>query len=150
MAYIISRAAGYEFDRERRKYVTKYGQIQTGQCCVTSAGDLHYKCVIHCVGPRLQEYQNKGVCAAVLRGAIVNVLHLANTRNLKSVGIPSISSGIYPMELIKLGKGWFDYKPVKHSSWMAVYSPTDHPKFACNRCVMEHFDGIFCVVTLLY
>ena len=116
VAYIISRAAGYEFDRESRKYVTKYGQIQTGQCCVTSAGDLHYKCVIHCVGPRWSDYQDKGVCAAVLRGAIVNVLHAANTRNLKSVGILSISSGIYPMELIKLGKGWFDRKPVKHSS----------------------------------
>ena len=93
VAYIISRAAGYEFDRESREYITKHGPIQTGQCCVTSAGDLHYKCVIHCVGPRWMNYQDKDQCEVVLRDAIVNVLHAANRRNITSVGIPSISSG---------------------------------------------------------
>ena len=47
------------------------------------------------------------------------------------------------MELIKLGKGWFDCKPVKQNSWMAVDSPTDRSKFTRYRGVMEYFDGIF-------
>ena len=31
---------------------------------------------------------------------------------------------------------------------MAVVTPTDCPKSVCNRCVIEVFNGVFCVVTL--
>ena len=37
---------------------------------------------------------------------------------------------------------------VNHTSWMAVVTPTDRPKSVRNRCVIELFCGIVCVVTL--
>lgn len=52
MAAAIADAAGYGFDQESRDYVQKHGPIAVGTCCVTSAGKLPYKCVIHTVGPR--------------------------------------------------------------------------------------------------
>ena len=39
-------------------------------------------------------------------------------------------------------------KPVNHTSWMAVNTPTERPKSICNRCVIELFCGVVCVVTL--
>ena len=32
---------------------------------------------------------------------------------------------------------------VNHTSWVAVVTPTDHPKSVRNRCVIELFCGVF-------
>ena len=37
---------------------------------------------------------------------------------------------------------------VNHTSWAAVVTPTDRSKSVHNRCVIEPFCGVFCVVTL--
>ena len=39
-------------------------------------------------------------------------------------------------------------KPVNHTSWVAIVTPTDRPKSVRNRCVIELFCGVVCVVTL--
>ena len=39
-------------------------------------------------------------------------------------------------------------KPVNHTGWMAVVTPTDRPKSVRNRCVIELFCGVVCVVTM--
>ena len=41
---------------------------------------------------------------------------------------------------------WLAWDPVNrfnHTSWMAVVTPTDHPKSVHNRCVIEVFCGVF-------
>ena len=37
---------------------------------------------------------------------------------------------------------------VNYNSWVAVVTPTDHPKSVRNRCVIGLFCGVVCVVTL--
>ena len=39
-------------------------------------------------------------------------------------------------------------KPVNHTSWVTVVTPTDRPKSVRNRCVIEVFCGVVYVVTL--
>ena len=39
-------------------------------------------------------------------------------------------------------------KPVNHTSWVAVVTPTGRPKSVRNRCLIELFCGVVCVVTL--
>ena len=39
-------------------------------------------------------------------------------------------------------------KPVNHTSWVALVTPTDRPKSVRNRCLIELFRGVVCVVTL--
>ena len=34
------------------------------------------------------------------------------------------------------------------TSWVAVVTPTDRPKSVRNCCLIEHFCGVVCVVTL--
>ena len=38
-------------------------------------------------------------------------------------------------------------KPVNHTSWVALVTPTDRPKSVRNRCLIELFCGVICVVT---
>ena len=40
-------------------------------------------------------------------------------------------------------------KPVKHTSWVAIVTPTDRPKSVHNRCVSQVLVAFF-VVTLLF
>ena len=37
-------------------------------------------------------------------------------------------------------------KPVNHTSWVALVTPTDRPKSVRNRCLIELFCGVVCVV----
>ena len=39
-------------------------------------------------------------------------------------------------------------KPVNHTSWVAVVTPTDRPKSVRNCCLMELFCDVVCVVSL--
>ena len=51
-------------------------------------------------------------------------------------------------------RGPFDYtavagsEKVNHTSWVALVTPTDRPKSVRNRCVIELFCGVVCVVIL--
>ena len=47
------------------------------------------------------------------------------------------------------GVGRWARKPVNHTSWVAVVTPTDRPKSVRNRCLIELFCGVVCVVTAL-
>ena len=38
-------------------------------------------------------------------------------------------------------------KPVNHTGWVALVTPTDRPKSVRNRCLIELFCGVVCVVT---
>ena len=47
-----------------------------------------------------------------------------------------------------LGVGRWARKPVNHTSWVAVVTPTDRPKSVRNCCLIELFCGVVCVATL--
>ena len=46
------------------------------------------------------------------------------------------------------GVGRWARKPVNHTSWVTVVTPTDRPKSVRNCCLIERFCGVVCVVTL--
>ena len=46
------------------------------------------------------------------------------------------------------GVGRWARKPVNHTSWVAVVTPTDRPKSVRNCCLIELFCGVLCVATL--
>ena len=48
--------------------------------------------------------------------------------------------------LLRLVVRWVR-KPVNHTSWVALVTPTDRPKSVRNRCLIELFCGVVCVVT---
>ena len=46
------------------------------------------------------------------------------------------------------GVGRWARKPVNHTSWVAVVTPTHRPKSVRNCCLIELFCGVVCVATL--
>ena len=93
VAWAISRAAGQRFNEECRNYIKSNGQLNISECIRTGPGNLSYRCVLHAVGPRWGDYTEKQDCKDALRKTIINILKCADDERLKSVAIPSISSG---------------------------------------------------------
>ena len=105
VAYVISRAAGYEFDRESRDYIQKNGTIKVGDCCITSAGDLPYKNVIHTVGPRWSDH-GKDQCLALLRKSVAACFYMADQHDLRTIALPSISAGEIFVDILFRQTNW--------------------------------------------
>ncbi|PJZ48856.1 O-acetyl-ADP-ribose deacetylase [Leptospira saintgironsiae] len=97
----IHRVGGPKIMEESRILkIKKYPNgLPTGQCVLTSGGQLPARYVIHAVGPVWKggDYQE----ASLLETCYRNVLQLSSDRAFESVAVPSISTGIYayPKEL---------------------------------------------------
>ena len=72
------------------------GWCDVGSAVITDAGELAVEKIIHAVGPRWGEGSERGKLANVT----LQCLRLAEQYRLKSIAIPSISTGIlgYPVE----------------------------------------------------
>lgn len=64
-----------------------------GKCCVTSAGNLPYRCVIHTVGPRWGDYRDKSQCLQLLQDSVNVTFEEADNQKMRSIAIPAISHG---------------------------------------------------------
>ncbi len=71
----------------------KIGYCPPGKAVITSGGNLKAKFVIHAVGPIWKggKYNED----EILYNAVRNSLLLAHEKNLKSISIPAISTGIF-------------------------------------------------------
>lgn len=76
----------------------KIGYVETGKAVITSAGNLKAKYVIHAVGPRWGEGEER----EKLSSAVLSSLKLATQYNLRSISFPAISAGIFgvPKEIV--------------------------------------------------
>lgn len=84
----IFKAAGYE---KLSKECMSIGWCETGHAVITKGYNLKAKYIIHTVGPIYSGYES----AKDLKNAYYNTLKLADDNKLKSIAIPSISTGIY-------------------------------------------------------
>lgn len=67
--------------------------LATGDACITSAGHLPFKGIIHAVGP---VWKDGSLCEkALLRAAHDNALALAVQQGWKSIGFPAVSCGLF-------------------------------------------------------
>lgn len=84
----IFRAAGiYELQAE----CNKIGGCETGSAVITNGYNLPSKYVIHAVGPIYKDSSSE----PLLKSTYSSILALADEYKLKSIAIPSISTGIY-------------------------------------------------------
>ena len=95
VAGLISRAAGAEPQQQSDALVRKHGPYPTGSAVATTAGRLPFKAVIHVVGPRYGEGDEK----RKLFRALANAFALASERGWQSVAFPAVSSGIFAVPL---------------------------------------------------
>ena len=94
VAYYISKAAGKQMDDEGKAYVSKYGKLRVGNNCVTGAGRLSYKGIIHAVGPQWADYiGSEDRCAEDLYSTIMNTLRAAKNKTFQRIALCAISAG---------------------------------------------------------
>jgi len=113
LAGAIIKKGGKSIQEESHAYVAKNGRLEDGDVCVTKAGTLPCKHIIHAVGPIYYD-GNRGE-QIMLEVCVNNVLQRAASMNLASVSIPAISSGMLKLNLfhtsclMKRKSGVFNY-----------------------------------------
>ena len=97
VAGAIVRQGGQVIQAESDKWVQAHGPVPTGTAAITNAGTLPAGYVIHAVGP----VWGSGDEEEKLAGAVRSALVLAAERDMASISLPAISSGIFgfPKEL---------------------------------------------------
>ena len=88
----IHRAGGPSIMRELDGIRAKIGRCPAGDAVATTAGDLPARWVFHAVGPI---YRGREDEAALLASCYRTCLQMAEERELRSIGFPSISTGAY-------------------------------------------------------
>lgn len=78
----------------------KIGGTTVGEAVTTSAGNLKAKYVIHAVGPRSGE----GNEDEKLKSATLNALKRAHEKEISSIALPAISTGIFGFPLDRAAK----------------------------------------------
>lgn len=80
-------------------HVKLKGNLLPGQACITRAGRLPCKRVIHIVGPRWKggnAYEDK-----ILQAAVLSALKIGEEEGLRSIAMPLVSTGIFGYPLFK-------------------------------------------------
>ncbi|KAM4609064.1 protein mono-ADP-ribosyltransferase PARP9 [Polymixia lowei] len=98
LAFALCKAGGPEIQIQSNKYITKKGELQTGDAIVTPAGRLPCQVIIHAVGPHLLMNPSKTEVSKnspLLAMAVQNILERADENKLQSVAIPALSSGLF-------------------------------------------------------
>ncbi|MCD4812193.1 macro domain-containing protein [bacterium] len=97
VAAAIHRAGGRAIAFECRQLIRAIGRLQPGKAVITGGGILPAKHVIHTAGPVWQK--DPGRAAWVLAGSYKESLVLAEKMALKTIGFPSIGTGMgdYPV-----------------------------------------------------
>ena len=93
VAAMISETAGCQFDKESKQFVAQNGSLQVGSCCVTTAGKLPNRCVIHTVGPRWDEYSDKTKCLLDLQKSVKAAFEKADELKMISIALPATGFG---------------------------------------------------------
>ena len=99
VAAAIADAAGPDLEEDCLSRIKLEGRLLPGQACMTRAGKLPCKKVIHAVGPRWNG--GKKDEESTLAVAVESSLSAADKEGLKSIAMPSISTGIFnfPLDL---------------------------------------------------
>ncbi len=91
VAGAIVRAGGQEIQTESNAWVREHGPASHDRPAITNAGRLPCRYVIHAVGPIWGE----GDEDSKLRAAVTSSLALADEKDLTSLSLPAISTGIF-------------------------------------------------------
>lgn len=94
VAEAIAKRAGPAMSRECTDYIKKNKSLPVSKAFASGAGKLKFKKIIHVVGPAWGDYKDKVKCLSDLAKTITNLLEKAKECRVRTVAMPTISSGI--------------------------------------------------------
>ncbi|XP_021361223.1 uncharacterized protein LOC110455419 isoform X1 [Mizuhopecten yessoensis] len=94
VAFYIAEAAGERMEEHCKEIMKKTKKIAVSENVVTTAGRMRCKGIIHAVGPKWGDYQDKH-CLDLLADTVEKALITAEKEYYSEVAMPAISAGIY-------------------------------------------------------
>ena len=93
----ILQQGGELVQEESDLFIKEHGVLESGMVAFTTAGNLPYQAVIHAVGPKMGEGDER----QKIQQAVSRSLQLCDMHGWKSVAFPAISTGIFsvPVEI---------------------------------------------------
>uniref|UniRef100_A0A4W5P7J1 Poly [ADP-ribose] polymerase n=1 Tax=Hucho hucho TaxID=62062 RepID=A0A4W5P7J1_9TELE len=100
LALALLKAAGPRLQELSDQHVHNNRRLQPGNAIVTDAGNLPCKYVVHAVGPRFTDFDQR-TAIQHLKQAVNESLREAAKVNCSTVAVPAVSSGIFgfPLDL---------------------------------------------------
>ena len=120
---LIHKKAGADLEKE----CLEKSPCKAGDSIITKAYNLPFKYIIHTVGPKY--YLSTGKEKELLKNCYKSILDLVVKYKIKSIAIPSISTGIYKY-------------PIEEASSIAI---STFKEFLNNNINIELEELIFCV-----
>jgi len=126
VARAIAHAAGNELINEYEMYKQTNGLLPTSSVMHTSAGKLcpRIEHVTYMIGPRVEDYSDKGELQQVLTSIYYNVIKYSReTLQVSTLALPAISGGIFHVRLESVIKASYtalkncpdEYKQTSHT-----------------------------------
>lgn len=93
----IAQQGGESIQTESDLFIKEHGMLESGMVALTTAGHLPYKAIIHAVGPKIGEGDER----RKIQQAVARSLQLCDMHDWKSIAFPAISTGIFsvPIEI---------------------------------------------------
>ncbi len=91
VAGAIVKKGGPEIQEQSERWVREHGTVQHDKPAITGSGSLPCEYVIHAVGP----VWGSGDEDTKLRSAVIGALELAGRKEVSSLALPAISTGIF-------------------------------------------------------
>ncbi|XP_046839279.1 uncharacterized protein LOC124433538 isoform X4 [Xenia sp. Carnegie-2017] len=108
-AKAIVDAGGLIIQMESIRIMNKRGSsLKPGDIEITGSGKLTCKYIIHAVGPRWHNFNDKNKAKRYLSVAVEKCLITANNRGLRSIAIPVITSGTFGVPVTICAEVLFD------------------------------------------
>ena len=96
VAAAILAKGGRTINEESQAIIRTRGFLKDGEAVVTNSGKLPCKAVLHAVGPRWNDVDTKK-SKKILRRACLNIFAETEKRDLTSMALPAIGTGIHRM-----------------------------------------------------
>ncbi|CAG2248586.1 unnamed protein product [Mytilus edulis] len=93
LAKVLINKGGISIQHECDQYTKHHGQLSEGEVFCSGPGSLHCKHIVHAVGPIWQGGRNKE--EGQLYDCVTTSLEETDKRNLSSIAIPALCTGIF-------------------------------------------------------
>lgn len=97
LAAEIADAAGPAMEEQCRRIVESAGKLGPGYALATTAGNLHFKGIVHVAGPRADDRDGNQERDLIM--TLYAAFQVASLKGWRSLSFPAVSSGLYSVPL---------------------------------------------------
>ncbi len=103
VAGMLVERGGDIIQQQSAQFIREHGELESGMVAMTVAGSLPYEAIIHAVGPRMGEGEEREKVSM----AVSNALKLCHMHDWATIALPAISTGIFAVPVETVAQGYY-------------------------------------------